>query len=154
MTRNRPSSPQSFLLAAMLGLGIVSGVAAGYWQGAAGVSAVAGAGLACWMGTALALWFQQALPGPAFALHALLLSIFARTGIPLISALLAHLYGGLDKGGFVYYLLMFYFVGLGVEVVFSLPSNLPRSGAGQGRSSDSLSRSTKDGIEQPRTGSR
>ena len=64
------------------------------------------------------------------ALHGVLLSMAARTGLPLLLALALVLErGALFRAGGVYYLLVFYFAALAVETPLSLPrteTNPPR----------------------------
>ncbi len=92
------------------------------WQ--FGLSGMAAAGLAawiCWVGSALALVVAQLLRGPNLALQCMLFSLVLRTGIPLGFAVVVQTSGLLTRAGLVYYLLFFYLVALGVEVLLSLP---------------------------------
>jgi hypothetical protein len=60
------------------------------------------------------------VPRPVLAM---LVSMAARMGIPLVPALAIHLAGGpLANAGLLYYLLVFYPITLAVDVALSLPS--------------------------------
>ena len=55
-----------------------------------------------------------------------LLGMFARMGIPLLVCIIVYLRGGrLAEAGFVYYLLVFYFVTLVVETVLLVGNARP-----------------------------
>ncbi len=82
---------------------------------------VCSAGVACGVcgGSGLvAFWLARTCPGPSGLLARVVGSLVARTGIPLLVCGLVYAQGGrLAEAGFVYYLLVFYFVGLVVETV-------------------------------------
>ena len=58
---------------------------------------------------------------PSRALHGLVFSMAARTGLPLILAVAVHFQDGtLGKAGLLYYLVVFYLISLGIEMPLSL----------------------------------
>ena len=78
----------------------------------------------------MALGAAQLLADPSQAIANVLVGMMLRMGMPLGVALAVHLRGGLlAGGGFLYYLLLFYPVTLGVETALTLP----RSGGAAGR---------------------
>jgi len=84
--------------------------------------------------------FRQKVPIPSSAqaaLVAMLLAILCRMGIPLAFAAWAHLSGGpLAKAGVLYYVLVFYLIALGAEVVLALPTaEAPASAESRNRDS-------------------
>ena len=95
---------------------------AGWMDGGAGVAAAAVAAAVCMSGAAGALGISHLLRGPELALPSLLLGMAARTGLPLLLAIVIQFRGGpLADAGFLYYLLVFYPVTLSLETVLSLP---------------------------------
>lgn len=94
------------------------------WRyGPAGPLAAATAAAVCTLAAALALWASDANRAPQRVLHGMLYALLLRTGIPLGFALVGQLSGGLlTWGGLVYWLLLFYLVALGGEVLLSLPA--------------------------------
>jgi hypothetical protein len=112
--------------AALVGMAVVAGAIAApvAWRlgGWAGVAAAAAADGVCLAGGVVALICAHLLRGPRNALPALLTGMTARTGIPLIALLVAHLRGGpLAEAGLLYYVLVFYPVVLTAETILSLP---------------------------------
>jgi hypothetical protein len=99
-------------------------------SGGAGLLAAGTAGATCLIGAVAALSLSNCFRGPWRALHGVLLSMAARTGLPLLLALALVLErGALFRAGGVYYLLVFYFAALAVETPLSLPrteTNPPR----------------------------
>jgi len=93
--------------------------------GLAGIYGESVAAGVCLCAAALALALSERWRSPSRAMVGMLLSMTIRTGLPLLAALGLHLRGGLDKAGTVYYLLMFYLVGLGVETALGLPPHEP-----------------------------
>jgi len=84
--------------------------------------------------------FRQEMPVPfsaQAALVAMLLAMACRMGIPLVFAAWAHLSGGpLAKAGVLYYVLVFYLIALGTEVVLALPTaEAPASAESRNRDS-------------------
>ena len=58
---------------------------------------------------------------PSRALHGLVFSMAARTGLPLVLAVAVHFQDGtLGKAGLLYYLVVFYLISLGIEMPLSL----------------------------------
>jgi hypothetical protein len=114
------------LAAAVLAAAILP--TAAWLDGRAGVAAAAAAGAICAIGASLALAISHLLRGPALVLPGLLLAMTARSGLPLLLAIVIQFRGGpLAEAGFLYYLLVFYFVILSVETVLSLPRPLAAS---------------------------
>ena len=95
------------------------------------VAAAAVAALICWTGGMFALLFGQLFSGPQRALHAALIGMFFRMGVPLAGGLWLHYRGGaLAESGVFGLVLLFYFWTLIVETCLSLPT----LGAGKGLS--------------------
>jgi hypothetical protein len=93
-----------------------------YWQGAIALEAAALAALLTLAGAGMALVVADRLRQPHEALLALSLGTMLRMGVPLVSGLVIHLYGGpLANAGFLYYVLIFYPVTLAVGTTLSLP---------------------------------
>lgn len=117
--------------AALLGLVVVVVCAAvapvAWWlSGPLGLAAAAAAAGVCLLGAVLALVVSHLLGGPKAALYGLLFGMALRMGIPLVFAVTIHLKGGvLARSGFLYYLILFYPVTLGVETALSLPKTDP-----------------------------
>ncbi|MGD0899653.1 MAG: hypothetical protein ABR915_17620 [Thermoguttaceae bacterium] len=95
---------------------------AGLVRGRAGLGAAALAAAICSVGAAGALVLSHLLRGPRLAIVSLLMGMAVRTGMPLVLAIAVQCWGGpLAEAGFLYYLLVFYPVTLGVETILSLP---------------------------------
>ena len=91
-------------------------------SGVMGLLAAGTAAAVCLIGAIGALIASDHFRGPSRALHGLAWSMAARTGLPLLLALVLRLQrGALFKAGAVYYVLVFYFVALAVEMPLSLP---------------------------------
>lgn len=126
---------QALLAAVMLAFYVLVSPAAVWLYGPLGLAAAGLAAGVCWLGAALALVIAEILRGPAFAFQAMLFALVFRTGIPLGFAVVVQSGGGLlTWAGLVYFLLLFYLVALGVEVILSLPetartaANVPQNG--------------------------
>jgi len=84
--------------------------------------------------------FRQKVPVP-FSAHAalvaMLLAMACRMGLPLAFAAWAHLSGGpLARAGVLYYVLVFYLIALGAEVILALPmAEAPASAESRNRDS-------------------
>jgi len=108
------------------------------WRyGSAGPLAAATAAAVCASASALALWASDVNRAPQRLLNGMLFALLLRTGIPLGFAMVAQLAAGLlTWAGLGYWLLLFYLVALGGEVLLSLPHNgLPQqhpAGTGNG----------------------
>lgn len=97
-------------------------------RGAGIVSALAAVGV-CALGASVALGWSDLCNRRGRALWGMLGAMLARTAMPLAIGMALHAWGGpLVTGGFVYYLLVFYLVGLTVETTLSLP--MPSGGRG------------------------
>jgi hypothetical protein len=108
-------------LVVALGYAVVAPVGARVGPPGAWGTAALSAGV-CLLGGLLALSVSHSLRGPQAALVAMLLAMACRMGIPLVFAAWAHLSGGpLAKAGVLYYVLVFYLIALGAEVVLALP---------------------------------
>jgi hypothetical protein len=115
---------------------------AGLMDGRAGVGAAAAAAAVCVAGAASALGISHLLRGPELALPSLLLGMAARTGLPLLLAMVIQFRGGpLADAGFLYYLLVFYPVTLSLETILSLPPN-----RGQGTGDRGAAAATTQGV--------
>ena len=108
------------------------------WQyGRAGPLAAATAAAVCTLAAALALWASDVNRAPQRVLQGMLYALLLRTGIPLGFAAVAQLAAGLlTWAGLGYWLLLYYLVALGGEVLLSLPHHgLPQqhpAGTGNG----------------------
>jgi hypothetical protein len=101
--------------------------------------AAAVSGALCLTGATLALIASHMLRGPQLAIHALLVSMALRLGVPLGAAVALHFRGGpLAEAGILYYLLVFYPVTLSVETAISLPLVREATGSGPRPSKGSL----------------
>ena len=106
-------------------LAVVASVA-GPVAGAAAVLAASAAAVVCLAGAVPALVVSRLLQQHAKALQGMGIAMLLRMGIPLGFAMVIHFQGGgLAEAGFLYYLLLFYPVTLGVETVLSLPKTDP-----------------------------
>ena len=93
-------------------------------SGMAGVVAAASGALVCYAGAALALLLADRFRGPDLAALALLVGMFCRTGLPLMTALVIHLRTkALSEAGLPVYVLVFYLLCLAVETWLSLPED-------------------------------
>ena len=119
-----------------LGYAVVGSVGARVGPPGAWGTGAAAAGV-CLLGAVLALAASHSLRGPQAALVAMLLAMACRMGIPLVFAAWAHLSGGpLAKAGVLYYVLVFYLIALGAEVVLALPmAEAPASAESRNRDS-------------------
>jgi hypothetical protein len=114
---------------------VVAPVAA-HLDGVMALVAAAVGGTLCLTGATTALIVSHLLRGPQFALHALLAGMALRMAIPLGVGVALHLRGGpLADARLLYYLLVFYPVGLIVETALSLPASRQLSSSRQGPSS-------------------
>ena len=92
-----------------------------------GLLASAVGGGICLSGAALALLIGAMLPGPGTAMHRMVLGMFARTMLPLLSAVTLHFkVPSLAESGMIFYVLVFYMAALSVETAVAL-SQIPRS---------------------------
>jgi len=106
-------------------LAVVAAIA-GPLGGAATVLAAVVAAAICLVGAVPALVVSWRLQRRDKALEGMGIAMLLRMGIPLGFALAIHFQGGgLAEAGFLYYLLLFYPVTLGVETVLSLPKTDP-----------------------------
>lgn len=97
------------------------------WAGIA--SALAALGV-CVLGASVALGWSDVCNRRGWALWGMLGAMSARTAMPLVLGIALHAWGGpLASGGFVYYLLVFYLLGLTVETALSLPPPSAWSGS-------------------------
>lgn len=115
-------------IAVLLLAGVLAPV--GYWYyGWAGVLSVVAAGLLCGLTGLVALWIGRRCQVQGQAISGVLVAMGIRMGIPLAICLVLAVRGRADSlAGFVYFLLVFYLVTLGVETWCSLPA-----GAANGR---------------------
>jgi hypothetical protein len=119
---------QALLAVAMLAAYALAAPAAGWLFGWWGLASAALAGAVCWIGAGLALGMAFLLRGPNLAMQAMLFALVFRTGLPLGFVMIVQAGGGsLTWAGLVYFLLVFYLVALGVEVLLSLPEPGPTS---------------------------
>jgi len=118
---NLPAREALLAISVVLLYGLAAPLA--YWLGgAASLLAATGAGAVCLLASALALALSTLLRRPALAFYGLLAAMAVRTGIPLLCALVIRLHGTpLAENGFIYYLVVFYLVTLGIETSLSLP---------------------------------
>ena len=87
----------------------------------AGVWAAAVAAVVCWFGGVVALVLAGVTRGTPAAVHATLMGIFFRTGVPLVTGLLLQRAGGeLARGGVFGMILGYYFWALIVETLLSV----------------------------------
>ena len=87
-----------------------------------GIAAATLAAGVCLASASAALLMSRWLHNPANGVAGMLLPMVARTGLPLLLALIVRLRGqGLVEAGLVYYLVGFYLLALAVEVPMSLP---------------------------------
>jgi hypothetical protein len=103
--------------------------------GSAGPLAVATAATVCALSSGLALWASDVNRAPHRLLQGMLYALMLRTGIPMSFAMVVQLAAGLlTWAGLGYWLLLFYLVALGAEVLLSLPHNglAPQHPAGNG----------------------
>ena len=92
-------------------------------SGVMGLLAAGSAAAVCLIGAIGALIASDHFRGPTRALHGLAWSMAARTGLPLLLALVVRIQGdALFKAGALYYVVMFYFAALAVEMPLSLRS--------------------------------
>ena len=94
----------------------------GYTQhGMVGVVAAAVAGGVCWMGGLLALLLVGLVRGREQMVHATLLGMLFRTGLPLITGIVLTRAGGpLAEAGVFAMILVYYLIGLSIETVLSV----------------------------------
>jgi hypothetical protein len=94
---------------------------------AVGIAAATLAAGVCLVSAAAALLMSHWLRDPANGLAGVLLPMVARTGLPLLLALIARTGGqGLVESGLVYYLVGFYVLAMAVEIPMSLPRTVRR----------------------------
>ncbi|NQU26306.1 MAG: hypothetical protein HQ567_33900 [Candidatus Nealsonbacteria bacterium] len=131
---NRIAGVQSLGLGARVGLLIAVDLVllavvvsiAGPLAGTTGVVAATVAAGVCLLGAVPALIVSRLLQQCDKALQGMGFAMLLRMAIPLGFAMVIHFQdGGLAAAGFLYYLLMFYPVTLGVETVLSLPKTDP-----------------------------
>jgi hypothetical protein len=103
-------------------------------SGMTGISAAAIALGICFGSGVLSFWLVRNLHGPDVVLYQVLLGMMPRMGIALGAAMVIYYRGGwLVDAGFVYYLLVFYFVTLAAETALLIngsakqPTNTPAS---------------------------
>ena len=120
--RNLGLGARVALVTSVMLLLFVATVPIAWWHdGGMGLLASAAAATVCLVGALGALIASDHFRGPSRALHGLAWSMAARTGLPLLWAVVLSLQqGGLAKAGAVYYVLVFYFVALAVETPLSL----------------------------------
>jgi hypothetical protein len=113
----------ALLTAVMLSLLAATAPLACWHGGVMGLLAAGSAAGVCLIGAIGALIASDRFRGPTRALHGLAWSMAARTGLPLLWAIAVRFQeGGLFKAGGVYYLLVFYFAALAIEIPLSLRS--------------------------------
>ncbi|MEN6406709.1 MAG: hypothetical protein ABFC77_09575 [Thermoguttaceae bacterium] len=99
-----------------------------HFSGGTGVAAASLAAGACGVSAVLALLTSHWIAGVNVGAAAMLLPMMIRIAPPLLVALAVRLRGpGLVEAGFVYYLISFYLLALGVELPLSLPPVDPRA---------------------------
>jgi len=104
---------------------------AGATQGSSGLAAAAvGAGV-CWLGATFALLIGALVRGQGAVLQRMVLGMMARAMFPLMLGAMLHMrVQWLAAAGMIYYLLVFYMVGLAVETLLLLaqvaPTMLPK----------------------------
>ncbi len=115
--------------AAMVGLAlmpilVIAAPIAHWLRGWTGVAAALMAAGVCLLGATAALVASHVFRSPQQVLQGVLLGMAARMGLPLALAVIVLLVGGrLADAGFLFYLLVFYPVTLGVETAMSLPES-------------------------------
>jgi hypothetical protein len=113
----KPISVWLALAAIALGSGLLSPIAF-HFTGATGLMALAVAAICCCLGVVAGRCAQLAFRKPESLVPRVLAGMLLRMGVPLGAALSVQLRGGpLAEAGFVYYVLMFYMLTLGVETV-------------------------------------
>lgn len=131
-----PARAGILVLVMAFGYAVVASVGSRVGPPGAWGTGAAAAGV-CLLGAVLALGLNYSLRGPRAALVAMLLAMACRMGLPLGFAAWAHLSERpLAKAGIVYYVLIFYLIALGAEVVLALPSAGALAGA-ESRNRDS-----------------
>jgi hypothetical protein len=120
---------EAFLACAMAATLLVALPWACWRYGSAGSLALGLAAGVCWLGSALALWIADLHHAPNQVVQGMLFALALRTGLPLGFAVAAQASVGLLAwAGLIYFLLLFYLVALGVEVVLSLPEPVQTAG--------------------------
>ena len=90
-------------------------------HGASGLAAAAVAGGVCWLGATLALVITGLLRGPQTGVHAVLLGMRFRMGLPLGMGLLLHSQGGaLARADVLGMLVAYYLVTLAAETLLAV----------------------------------
>lgn len=96
-------------------------------SGRLGVVAASLAAGACGVSAVLAMLMSHLIAGVNVGATAMLLPMMIRITPPLLVAIAIRLRGpGLVEAGFVYYLIGFYLLALGIELPMSLPPVAPR----------------------------
>lgn len=113
----------TLLVGIMVALYAAAAPVAYHFAAGTGVVAASVAAAICLVPSLTALTISSVLRGPQNALAGLLLAMFARTGVPLLLALLIFRRGPLADAGAIYYLIVFYLVALGLETWLSLPAS-------------------------------
>ncbi|MGA2034335.1 MAG: hypothetical protein ABSG68_18980 [Thermoguttaceae bacterium] len=105
----------------LLVAGLAVAPVAGALHGSAAIWACALAAAVCYLGGASALAASHVLKGPQRVLYGMLLAVVLRTGLPLALAVACQICcPPLGNGGIMYYLLVFYPLGLITEIWLSL----------------------------------
>lgn len=117
--------------AALAGTVLLAGMAVApvaIWQaGKEGLAAVVAAAALCLAGAEVALLLGWRFREPHRAWIGFTIGMVPRMGVPLVAALIANFSAGpLVDCGFLYYLIVFYFVTLGLETAVSVPFDPPR----------------------------
>lgn len=95
--------------------------------GKGGLVAAVVAAAVCLTGAEVALLLGRRFREPHRAWIAFTIGMVPRMGVPLVAALIANFSAGpLVDCGFLYYLILFYFVTLGLETAVSAPFDPPR----------------------------
>ncbi|HLA84966.1 MAG TPA: hypothetical protein VJL29_09240 [Thermoguttaceae bacterium] len=110
------------LAAAMIGACLLAAPVGWHAHGRAGWKAAVAAALICWLGATAALVAAEPFRAAGRMLHAMLVGMILRMGIPLAGALVVgSRVENLIAAGFPYYVVFFFEVALVVEVLLSLP---------------------------------
>jgi len=110
------------LMLAVAGSSLLAVPVAWCSRGRAGLAAAAVAGLVCLAGSGLALVATEPFRTTGRALHGMLVGMTLRMGVPLAGVLTVYACAADVAGaGFAWYLVLFFEVGLLVEVFLSLP---------------------------------
>jgi hypothetical protein len=122
----RPSQPSSAWSCVLLTTAMVSAFPAfavvGYWRsGYSGLGASAVAGGVCWMAALMSLLLMCVLRGSPYLLHAFLLGMLFRMGLPLaVGVALSRSGSPLADAGIFGMMVVYYLLGLFVETLLSV----------------------------------